>query len=477
MPDEIKEESKNSKSEKETNKVDKIFLTKAKDSRDLIDKKLRTFETSIEDISSTMEKDSEIHTVEDVDQELKDSQIKLENCLKKVEEKQEYITALDQNILSLEEKYALKNEEINNLEEGLKITKESMEHLDEEYKELLKNNEQLIQTYETRQVDLIVLTDSVKEKITLQDELRTKISKLNQKIDDNKNTLELQAEETEALEKKIKSLKAENETLKVTIGKNKFELDHSNKEIEAKEEERKLLSEQIEKKELKIKNQDSLIKEYNEGFPEMQKHKEAYDEILTKYKYQMTEKQQELIAIESRIQTITSTHESLQDQVEKTQNLFEINEKRVENLKAKIEVSNNEYKEREERLKALTEKLVYTEADHEKLIKAKEIIDVSINDSKIIFQKLKGELDSQEKEIRDKESRIQRLEVLSLFYRASKFFGGILICVGIFFVILAIGYITKVLNLGDLNADLIIFLSLLGAVLTIISGIFHLEKS
>ena len=54
--DEIKEEPEEAeeKSEKEVEKVDKEYLTKAKNSRDLIDKKLRTFETSIENISDTI---------------------------------------------------------------------------------------------------------------------------------------------------------------------------------------------------------------------------------------------------------------------------------------------------------------------------------------------------------------------------------------------------------------------------------------
>ena len=45
-------------SEKDIEKVDKEYLSKAKDSRDLIDKKLRTFENSIENISDTI-KDGE----------------------------------------------------------------------------------------------------------------------------------------------------------------------------------------------------------------------------------------------------------------------------------------------------------------------------------------------------------------------------------------------------------------------------------
>ena len=143
-----------------------------------------------------------------------------------------------------------------------------------------------------------------------------------------------------------------------------------------------------------------------------------------------------------------------------------------------IEISTTEYNERENRLNALNEKLADIQKDYDKKVKANEVIETSINDSKKIFQKLKLELETQEKEIRDKESRIHRLEALSLIYRASKFFGGILICVGILFLILAFGYIFELIDLGSsFDRVAIIILSIIGASLTIVSGVFHLEKS
>jgi cell division protein FtsX len=146
-------------------------------------------------------------------------------------------------------------------------------------------------------------------------------------------------------------------------------------------------------------------------------------------------------------------------------------------LKKVIETSNTEYIEREKRLEALTEKLKHMESEHEKLIKAKEAIDSSTNDSREILQKLKLELESQEKEIRDKESRIHRLEILSAIYRASKFFGGVLIGIGVFFIIWSLGVFYGLIDFGSTNSDIMGLLLLVGAILSIISGIFHLEKS
>ncbi len=471
-------EEKGSKSEK---KVDKEFLSKAKNSRDLIEKKLRTFENSIEDISETIingeEKKTEKKPIGEISAETKEAQMKLVTIMKKIDDKEEYLTAIQETIAVLEEKYNRKTEDINNLEERLEITNESKGNLDEDYKELLRNNEQLIKTYETRQVDLIVLTDSVKEKVAIQDELRTKIAKMNQEFQDKEDLLERQREEAEALEKKLKSQHAESETLRISIGKNRIELDHSNTEIEAKEEEKKLLTEQIDKKERRIKETERKIKEYHEGFPEMEKQRETYEELLAKYKIQLSDKQKQLIEIESRIQEVNNKLDSFNDQINVKVNLVEIYEKRIEDLKLDIETSNTEYFEREQRLNALTEKLKQKEADHEKLMKAKESIESSTNDSRVILQKLKLELENQEKEIRDKESRMHRLEVLSALYRSSKFFGGILLGFGVFFIIWSIGIFVQVIDLGEANNFIMGLFLLIGAILSIISGIFHLEKS
>ena len=277
----------------------------------------------------------------------------------------------------------------------------------------------------------------------------------------------------------MKSQGAENETLRFYLNKNKVELEHSNSEIEAKEEERKLLTEQIEKKEIRIKEIEQKLEEYHDGFPEMERQRETYEELLAKYKIQLADKQQQLIDMESRIQELKEATESLDEQTNTKQSLIDANEKRIEDLKQDIETSNIEYLEREERLDALTEKLTRMESDHEKLIKAKEAIESSTNDSRVILQQLKEELENQEKEIRDKESRIHRLEILSAIYRASKFFGGILIGAGIFFLIWSIGIFFNAIDLGDANINtflMVIFL-LVGAILSIISGIFHLEKS
>ncbi|MHA1932960.1 MAG: hypothetical protein ACW96X_10490, partial [Promethearchaeota archaeon] len=255
------------------------------------------------------------------------------------------------------------------------------------------------------------------------------------------------------------------------------ELEHSNTEIDAKEEEKKLLTEQIEKKERRIKEVEQRIKDYHEGFPEMEKQRETYEELLSKYKVQLTDKQQQLIEIESRIQDVSETVNSLDEQINTKQNLIDANEKRVEDLKQDIETSSTEYIEIEQRLEALTEKFQHMETEHGKLVRAKEAIENSTNDSKLILQQLKEELENQEKEIRDKESRIHRLEVLSAIYRASKFFGGILIGFGIFFIIWAVGILTNIIDLGDLNSFLMVIFLLIGAILSIISGIFHLEKS
>ncbi|MFX1354165.1 MAG: hypothetical protein ACFFGP_09415, partial [Promethearchaeota archaeon] len=235
----------------------------------------------------------------------------------------------------------------------------------------------------------------------------------------------------------------------------------------------------------RIKTIEQQIEDYKQGFPEMEKQRQTYEELFAKYKVQLTEKQQQLIDSESKIQDLTESMASFDEQISKKEELIEANEKRLDDLKKNIDATNTEYIEREERLNSLTEKLDFMQAEHDKLSKAKEVIEKSTNESKALLQKLKIELENQEEEIRDKESRIHRLETLSFIYRLSKFFGGILIGVGLFFIILVIGDIfnfinfgdVQIINLGDLSFGVVSLLLFISALFSIISGIFHLEKS
>jgi len=476
---------KNNKSDKGTDKVDKEFLTKAKDSRDMIDKTLKTFENAIIEISDKIIKVKNKEGLKDLDEstilKLETKVSELQNSFefinKKIIDKKEYVTELEKKISELEDAYNSKIKENQMIEEQLIIIRESKEKIDIEYQVLLKNNEQLIKTYENRQVDLIVLTDSTKEKVAVQDDLRTKITKLNKELEEAERKLTRQREVAEMLDQKLKTLKIENDFVRLSIDKNKIEYEHMNKLVQAKEEELKPLNDQLDKREIRLKEVENLIKEYREGFPEMENQKRTYEELIEKYKVQVTEKQQNLISIESRILDLNGKVESLQQHFVSKEDLIKVSERRLEDIKNSIDISIRENKEREERLVALTEKIDYLKPECDRLINSKEIIEKSINDSKTIFQNLKEELGSQEKEIRDKESRIHRLEVLSAIYRVSKFFGGILICFSIFLFILAISYIYNIVDLGIFNRDLIIFMFFLNGALLLIAGLFHLEKS
>ena len=67
--------------------------------------------------------------------------------------------------------------------------------------------------------------------------------------------------------------------------------------------------------------------------------------------------------------------------------------------------------------------------------------------------------------------------MLSMVYRASKLFGGILIILGIMLIFFAFMFGVGILNFGVYNQQTIIVLSTLCAIFIIISGIFHYLKS
>ena len=76
--DEEKSEKSEGKSEKDDIRVDKEYLSKAKDSRDIIDKKLRTFEDSIENITDTIKNGKSNDERKDNDKKHNDAEINQE---------------------------------------------------------------------------------------------------------------------------------------------------------------------------------------------------------------------------------------------------------------------------------------------------------------------------------------------------------------------------------------------------------------
>jgi len=483
MTEEFKEEEKEKKKEKDVDRIDKDLLQKAKNSRDLIDKKLRTFENSIDTVSNAIKNDAEPEKEKvkkitfEKSEEIKELEKRFEVVTKKINDKEEYLFALEEKISGLEEIYNRKVESSNTLNEELAIVIGNKEKLEIEYHDLQKRIIDLNNAYEARQIDLTVLQDKVKEKLANQEELRNQIAKFNQEIQENEENFLQLKEESKTLDNRLISLKTENEGLRATIEKNKEEISNVNNLIEAKENEINLLNEQIEKKEERLSSIELKFQEYNEQLPEIERRKDVYDQIIRNYVIQVEERQKKILTLETKIIELNESMDTIKEQILGKENLISLNEKRLNELKVEIEIAIAEHNERENLLKSITEKLEYTEKEHEKLTKAKETIDKSISESKEIFQQLKKQLDGQEEEIRDKESRINRLEILSLIYRASKFFGGILIGMGIFFLIIGFGYLLNIFDFREANPILIMLLSLIGAGLIIVSGIFHLEKS
>ena len=184
-----------------------------------------------------------------------------------------------------------------------------------------------------------------------------------------------------------------------------------------------------------------------------------------------------MIGIESRIQSLTENLESLEEQINKKSELIEVNDKRLADIKNAIELSTTEYNEREERLVAITEKYDGFKEEYDQMVKTKEVIEESIQDSREIFQKLKAELEAQEKEIRDKESRITRLDFMSTIFRVSKVFGGMIITLGFILLIIGFAFLFNIVNLGEANNVVIFWILLIGAGAIISSGLLHYVKS
>ena len=148
-----------------------------------------------------------------------------------------------------------------------------------------------------------------------------------------RNYLELyqkaKSDTSNALERKIINAMTTNETL--------FFRDHSPFELFR----HKLIPELIDKRSVRSSNNMPInIRIWSAACSTGQ---EVYSlaivlkELLpdaAKYKVQLTEKQQQLIDMESRIQDLNESVTSLNEQLNTKQNLIEVNEKRIEDLKS-----------------------------------------------------------------------------------------------------------------------------------------------
>ena len=86
-------------------------------------------------------------------------------------------------------------------------------------------------------------------------------------------------------------------------------------------------------------------------------------------------------------------------------------------------------------------------------------------------------MEAQEKEIRDKESRISRLGFMSTIFRVSKVYGGISIGLGFILVIIGFAYLFNIMNVGSGTNFMSFLILIIAAGAIIASGFLHYVKS
>jgi len=477
-------ENKSHNLSEEIQNLDREYLTFAKNSRDLIDKNLKIFKENLEAIEDNIQeekdkKGSSIDNFDDYSFKLKEMKENFDIIVEQIKIGTNYLEKLKTEITRLEKKYTNNAIQFQNLEERLALTQESKKNLQEEYDELVNKKEALKSDLEQRQIDLMVLSEDVKDKLSQKRRLRTELDRFDNDINNNRDSIQNQEETIEINENKLKSLEAEIEANNVTIDKNRLEIKHSNRIIEAKEHELEVLNGHLKDKKDKLDALNEDIQAYKEGFPELEEQKRTYQEILEKSKNEMAEKQQKLINLENKLDNTKAQLNNLNNQLKNKMNLREVNEKRIQDLQIKIEDMKNQYEDWGYKADYMKEKWILAKKDFHELKARKNQIEESISESKELFKDMSQQLETQEKEIREKESRVHRLEVLGVIYRLSKFFGGILIGFASLLLIFSIGIFTRLFELGfeNLICDLIALFLTFSSVLMLLSGLFHMEKS
>ncbi|OLS12249.1 MAG: chromosome segregation ATPase [Promethearchaeota archaeon CR_4] len=279
-----------------------------------------------------------------------------------------------------------------------------------------------------------------------------------------------------ALEQKIQNRRNDLNQLNQLGAKNREELQRLVNILREKVENLSSLEGQIENKKNEMTNLEQAIKTLQAETLQREKQKDAFEAVMTKNEALLQEKNHLISDLELRITDRKAEIDGLNAQVTNFQSVLKLKEDSLTNLNALTGKLSEEQTVLREKVDALNQEITEKQQDRAELTSGNADIEKKIGESRKLFQQLKISLENEEKELREKESRIHRIEVMSFMYRTSKLFGGIFIFMGLLFLVLGFGFGFDVLNASQLNNDLVIFFVVLAAVFFLISGIFQLEK-
>jgi chromosome segregation ATPase len=308
------------------------------------------------------------------------------------------------------------------------------------------------------------------------DEILQQINSLQIKLDSISDEFSKKTENLNGLDEKISKKQEELDRIKDVIEAEQKTTNNLIQTQVTKIGEIQNLSDELDSRNLLLQQLETKIQAVQDKLNDQNDQKVTMDSVLEKYQTQLSQKMYEFTTIDSKLGDQKSQLEEMQAKEKDLENLLNLKEQRVaenssilKKLLSDIEIKRGEYNAKDIAQTKFRD-------ENENLAKIHQEIEQNIQESNVSFQKLKKDLEIQEKQIRDKESRIHRLEIFSFLYRISKIFGGFVLGIGLLFLIVSFGFLFGVINSTEIAWSLVQPLLMLSGLLFIVSGILQLER-
>ncbi len=233
---------------------------------------------------------------------------------------------------------------------GLKITVNELQLKQNELDEKLKTLEK---KYKSRETDLLVLGELVKEKTVTLEEMRDEKKKTKKKLLDLKAAVAKNIEEGDITQKRIESLQAEKKAIKNSLEKYKTEINHANNLIEKKDNELTLLNNKIQSKKEKKQGLNEEIELLNKEIKTLNKMKESSINAYQEFQNNITNKQDLLISLDSYLKKFLELMDETMEKKLERSNFLKFNQEIEKSMKKYIDKLNEEYNEKIKEMESL----------------------------------------------------------------------------------------------------------------------------
>jgi chromosome segregation ATPase len=461
----------------------KLPLSKAKDSRDELAQNIKSLESSLEklDGAKTETIDSNTnHVAKPADiAEENGNAILSENFDTNdsiIVEKRKELTRIEEKLLHVKESYDHKTRDRDSLEAELKILKSNKESTEENYNNLGKKMADLSQDVQAKQMELMVISESLKQRERESEELTVFCENLKRSNQDQEQVMKEQNAFVQQMHSSRLQLEIDLRRSRETLEESQDSIQKLDSARKNKENELKGMQSVQERLTKEIALLQTTLARNAEEMAEKEKQQSILLATINAYDAQLSETVAKLTEHENRLVDAKNKIENLNEEAKNQQSLIKIKDQRADELKNLVDKKNLEYETQVKQLTEIEQKIKGYNEKYENLVKVNESIDKVIGDSKARVDELKKELEFQEKSLQEKEKNMHRIEVLTFLFRMVKFVSGAMMAIGGIFIIIGLSYVLGIVDLGGLNRDLIIYLTFIGGIFLMVSGIFQLER-